>query len=252
MLAAELKTEPESRKRVVGKQHEIEEQLARDKNGRAVFFVNFPLTPMYISPDAVEQDPESDLFIIRPGFEHAIPEGLIPDAKVKNTEQLSTVLGRVLSLSKLEKNPVIIFYVEDRKNVDDHQFKTFISQHDNFKLINITKDEYDEYKAKKISEATYAYHDENDQPIRSCIFATQIINPNLPSDWQILEGQDTQATITHLNELLKRHHQEPIHRVSISLLPATSLFAPLPVNEATNTSLPTTETCRSSSCTFPK
>jgi hypothetical protein len=46
-----LEDEPELREKIVGEQHKIEEQLAHDKKGRAVFFVNFPLTTQIINPD---------------------------------------------------------------------------------------------------------------------------------------------------------------------------------------------------------
>lgn len=246
--------EPELRETVVVRQREIEEALAHDTKGRAVFFVNFPLTPMFISPDAVEKDPESGLFKIKAEYKNAIPAGLIPVDKLNDTTQLSTVLGRVLSLWELKQNPVIIFYVEDR-NVDPTQLVAFQKQHPNFVLQQIVKAEDYTPFIGKISEATYVYLDAEKQQIRQCIFATQIINPNRPSAWQILEGQETQISITYLNDLLVKYGKEPITletktaeermKVSTNILPTTSIFTS-PTGEAANTCLPTTDTCRSS------
>lgn len=247
--------EPELREKIVGRQREIEEQLARDAKGRAVFFVNFPLTPMYINPKAVEKDPKSNLYKLKKGYEHAIPKGLIPDDKLKDPVQLSTVLGRVLSLWELKLNPVVIFYVKDRI-VDSTQFSFFKENHLNFDLQPI--DEEIDYKPfiGKISEATYAYAKDN-QPIEQCTFSTQIIDPNRPSTWQILEGQETLVPITYLNDLLVKYGKEPITQLeaktndermatSIPILPGISLFTHQQIGGAANTSLPTTETCRSS------
>lgn len=276
MLAAKLAPEPSEetklssdeptlREKVVSNQREIEEALAYDKEGRAVFFVKFPLTPMYISHKAVEFNKKDQVYELKKDYKQAIPEDLIPKDKLKEPKQLSTVLGRVLSLWNLKENSVIIFYFKDRGDVDDHEFNIFKEEHPNFKLIRITEAEYDEFKSFKpkgenVAEATYAYTDQKKQAIRQCIFATQIINPNLPSNWQVLEGHETQASIEHLNELLVHHNQELIPvltrtpdtgtEASIRALPNVGIFISQPANDNTNSL--SEEPCLSPSCPSSK
>lgn len=166
---------------------------------------------MYISFEAIQFNEISRLYELKSNYKHAIPEGLISDDKLTDAAQLSTVLGRALLLSKLKQNSVIIFYVEDRK-IDNSQFKVFLEKYKNFKLIQISKTEYDEFKSqnKNIPEATYAYCDKEKQPIWRCIFSTQIINSHLFSSWKILNNHEAQNAIKHLNELLVRYNQKKI------------------------------------------
>lgn len=244
----QLDDEAQSRKKIVGEQREIEEQLAADKNGRAIFFVKFPLTPLYISPDAVQFNEQSKLYELKPNHPDAIPAGLIPEEKLKDPEQLSTVLGRVLTLKKLEENPVIIFYVKHRENVDRTQFEVFCKKRPNFILQQI--DEAKDYTPfiGKISEATYAYRDKSEASIRQCIFATQIIDPNRPSAWQRFEGKKTQEPIADLNKLLLAYDKNPIDEMSASVSRAPArFFSPQSANQAAaNPS--STASCPSSTC----
>ncbi|MGC1853960.1 MAG: hypothetical protein WA659_01080 [Candidatus Aquirickettsiella sp.] len=253
-----IKDEPESRVKIVGEQHEFEVKLALDTNGRAVFFVPSPLTPLYINPEAVQFNEQSNLYELKPDHRDAIPEGLIPEKKLKNPTQLSTVLARVLSLWELKQNPVIIFYVQDRtydegrKKVDDSHLKAYLNkdEHPYCKLVKITKAEYDAFKAKNLSEAIYSFHDKDGALIQVCIYATQINKPELTSNWLILTGQDAQPIIKNANELLVNHGEEPIPPLETHAQVAgkSSLFTPLPANQATVTS-PTTDTCRLSTTT---
>ncbi len=251
-MLAQHRDEPQSRKKIVGKQHEFELHLVLDTNGRAVFFVPSPLTPLYINPEAVQFNEQSSLYELKPDHKDAIPEGLIPEEKLKDPTQLSTVLGRVLSLWELRENSVIIFYFKDRiydegrKKVDDSQLKTFLNKRKNYKLIEIAEDVYNEFKLKNLSEATYAYSDKNRALIRACIYAVQINTPNLPSNWKIVEGRDTQPIIKNVNELLIKYEEKPIPLLEthVQVPGKSSLFPSLPANQATISS--TTDTCRSS------
>lgn len=209
--ASELRTESELRKKVVVKQSEFEQLLTNSVDGRAVFLTPSILTPLFISIDAIRQNPNTKLLELKPGYENSIPAGLIPNEKLADPVQLDTVLRRVKTLHELKHN-VEIFYVEDRK-VDDSHLKIFLSEHPNFKLTKITKADYDKFKAKDkyVPEANYTYHDESGQPVFQCVLATQINTPNFPSDWKVLEGEATKKAIEYLNEFLKHQNCEAFH-----------------------------------------
>lgn len=235
--------EPALRKKVVGEQREIEEEFAHDGNGSAVFFVEFPLTPMYINPDVIEKDPKSELYVLKPDCKDPIPKGLIPDDKLQNPEQLSTVLGRVLSLWKLKKQNVIIFYLKDREEVDTTQFERFKKEHPNFDLQQIEEVEYKGF-FEKIAAATYAYHDKSRHLLERCVFATQAIKPDKPSRWEVLKDLNAQEPIIELNKLLVKYKKDPIPLPhSIGRLTSQGLFRFSP-DEAANTISPT-GACRS-------
>ncbi len=204
----------ELRINIVGQQRKIEEEFVNDPKGRAFFLVKNLLTPLYIDPNAVEYDPESNLFIIKPGFEQAIPKHLISKEVLEDPRQLSTVLGRVLSLNKLQKNSVLVFYIKERINVDTKAYERFKMNHANFKFIEISEEIYQSFKEiliqekkEEVAEATYVYHqaESNNKLFEQCIFATQANNPAARSRWEILKGTDTTPAIKALNQLLEKH-----------------------------------------------
>ena len=243
--------------KVVGEQREIEVQLAGAEEGRAVFFVKFPLTPIYIPPKAIEQNKETKLFELKKGYEHAISKNLISKKVLEDPEQLSTVLGRVELLWE-SKTPTIVFYVAERENLGP-EFEEFKEDRKNFEFFQISEEEYKSFKKKpeeEIAEATYAYYKKSElegtELVVQCIHATQANNPFGSSRWKRLQGLCTAPAIIALNKLLIKCEKDPMplpispedrmHH-SISVLPNNSLF----INEAANTRMPTdTDTCRSS------
>lgn len=199
---------------IVGRQLEIEQEFVKDPRGRAFFFVKNPLTPLYIAPNSVKYDSEAGLFVIKPGFEDTIPKNLISKEVLEDPKQLSTVLGRVLSLDGLKESTILVFYINDRKDVVATAYENFKINHKNFSFIKISEEKYQFYKKiieggnqEEIPEATYVYHSSQvaDQLFEQCVFATQANNPAGRSCWQILKGVDTAPAIIELNKLLKQH-----------------------------------------------
>lgn len=207
--------ESENRIKVVGEQCEIEHAVANSKIGKAVFFVPTLLTPMYIPLEAVEIDREAQLYRLKPDY--PIPDGLIPQEKLENPEQLNTVLERVLSVNgMLEKgSDIIILYVNrERKKVDgkegfvdDSNIKALEKEYSNsLKLVAISETQYETYKESGVCAATYYYDSRQDTeqsiPLIKGVNATQIREPNTPNPWNILEGEAVKPSVDSLNKLL--------------------------------------------------
>lgn len=254
--------------KIVGEQYKIEKRLIKDPTGRALYFVKNPLTPLYIDPKAVKYDPDIELFVIKPKFKHAIPKNLISEKVLNDEKQLSTVLARVLLLHQFIENRVIVFFVEERKNVDTTMYEEFKRHHPNFEFIQISEDEYQSKKMleegkEAIAEATFVYHESEleNKLIEQCIFATQANNPFSHNRLEILEGQNAARSIIRLNEFLTKQKINPIPvpikttdegrmlATSANKIPKAGLFTfqPQPTDSAINTNLPRTETCRAQS-----
>jgi hypothetical protein len=89
---------------VVNRQYSIEIKMAKHaEKGAAVFFVPSLLTPMFVNRKHVEKNAASQLFQLKQGPEadKTIPDGLIPQNKLDDPQQLSTVLQRVISINEL-------------------------------------------------------------------------------------------------------------------------------------------------------
>jgi hypothetical protein len=259
MMRAELREEvtplqtqdePALRIKVVGEQREIEIKLPFCKNVRVVFFIRNPLTGAYIPREKIQYNEEKKIYEFTP---EALKDekfmahirAIISEAVLNDEKQLSTVLSRVELLEESEA-PTVVFYSAERKNVDPSHFERFKREHPNFDFQRIDEAEYNSYLGK-ISEATYVYQDENMQPQYRCVFATQAIEPDRPSRWEVVKGLLTREPITFLNVLLKAYKKAEIP------LPynRSLLFTPSPANEAANTRL-STDTCRSPSAPSTK
>lgn len=92
---AKISDDAKLRVGVVSEQREVEEKLAA---GKAIFAVPSLLTPMFISPKYVTYDEKDSLYKLNTTDKSVLPAGLIPESKLQDPAQLSTVLGRVLSV----------------------------------------------------------------------------------------------------------------------------------------------------------
>lgn len=92
----------------VNDQAKIEEDIiASSELATAVFCVPTPLTPLYIEKKDIFLDEADGLYKIRKA--ELIPNGLIPEDKLKDPKQLSTVLRRVLTIhGMLEKGMKVV------------------------------------------------------------------------------------------------------------------------------------------------
>lgn len=246
--------EPEKRIEIVNKQHAIEMKLESDRTANVVFFLELLPTPMSISPDAVYFNSEKQLYEIKedPKYKNAIPKGLIPEQKLNDPKQLSTVLARSLSLWNLT-GKVWVFYTKDRGIEDHAQIEAFKQAHTEFILKIISTETYKSFKDKETPAATYV-SEENAEWVWQCIQATQIIKPNEPNPWRISLNDPKDAG--NINELMKMSGYEPLPlpgvnpatsmTASTSALTNVGIFMPLSANEAANTISLSTETCRPS------
>lgn len=176
--------EAKARKDIVGTQREIELDVARSradgKMGAAIFFVPTPLTPLFINPDDVFQDSDG-LFKLKQG--KRMPEGLIPPEKAEEAAQLSTVLGRVLSMrDMLEAGlPITVFLVNSgRPRVDNKAENVVPAQgslieryKERWKIVEMTKEEYDQNK-DSIAAASYLWWNQKGNMREAVFFASQI------------------------------------------------------------------------------
>jgi hypothetical protein len=97
---------------IVGQQKEYEENLVKMSadacgNLAMMFVVPDMVTPAFVNPDDVEKS--GDLWVLKEG--RSIPAGLVNDTVSTDPEQLSTVLGRAITLrDMLELGARIIIY----------------------------------------------------------------------------------------------------------------------------------------------
>lgn len=180
--------ESEARKDIVGTQREIEIDVALSradgKLGAAIFFVPTMLTPLYINPDDVFQDSDG-LFKLKEG--KRLPEGLIPPEKAADPAQLSTVLGRVLSMRDMleEGLPITVFLVNrGRPRVDNKAENVVWAEgslieryKERLKIVDITKEEYEQNK-DSIAAASYLWWDQKGKMREAVFFASQINVPD--------------------------------------------------------------------------
>lgn len=205
------RTETVNRIEVVGEQHKIEKQVASAKKGAAVFVVPSLLTPLFISPDAVLFD---GIHKLKEGSEQAIPDGLIPEEKMKDPKQLDTVLARVLTVMAMLKagvNVVVLHVDEERKKADKKM--GFVNKKrilelteqfaKNLLLVPIADADYQNYK-DKVCAATYYF--DADKTYSIGIDATQINSAVTSQNWGVRTEAVAIAKIDNLNELLKRNN----------------------------------------------
>lgn len=107
----------------VNDQAKIEEDIiASSELATAVFCVPTPLTPLYIAKEEIFLDKTDGLYKIRNA--ELIPNGLIPEDKLNDPKQLSTVLRRVLTIhGMLEKGMKVVVLCKalDRPSLTDKQ-----------------------------------------------------------------------------------------------------------------------------------
>lgn len=210
--ATSNKDETKNRIEVVGKQYEVEKLVAKSTKGAAVFVVPSILTPLFISPEAVIFD---ELFKLKPGYEKAIPEGLIPEEKLKDPAQLSTVLARVLAVVEMLNSGIniIVLHVDaERKKADKKM--GFVDKKQVLELMNkypkklsfttISDADYQRYK-DKVCAATYCYNDGTGSHTVG-IDATQINSATTSQNWGIRTAQEAKDKLAQLDLLLSEYH----------------------------------------------
>ncbi len=158
--------EPKVRTENVNRQREIEVEVIASGKGDALFFVPTPLTPFYIDPNAVTQNAEG-LYVLKEGY--FIPDGLIPTEKQNNPAQLSTVLGRVLTVVDMLKKGIdvtVFCTTSDRPKADGKSghvepahFKALQKQFSNLHIVTIPSEKYASLK-DTLPAATYFFKDQ--------------------------------------------------------------------------------------------
>lgn len=200
---------------VVSEQRNVEEKLT---SGKAIFAVPSLLTPMYINPKHVIYDEKDSLYKLVENDLTLIPVGLIPEAKMRDPAQLSTVLGRVISVRKMLERAIemtILYTQKDRPKadnkegfVDSTEINLLVQQFKNCHLVPIDAKLYDEYKTK-VCAATYFY-DDNGVDTYVGIDANQINSTTANHDWGVKRDQAMVEKFEALNELLVECNLEPM------------------------------------------
>lgn len=187
-----VKDEPKDRIRVVGEQYKLEIAVVQSKKGAAVFLVPACVTPLYIPRKNLEN----------------IPDGLIPENKLHDPEQLQTVTERVESINAILEAgmPITVLCVDrDRKKadqkpgtVDNANVTALEKKYANLKIVTISQEQYDQFKGV-VCAASYCYGDEH---TLIGINAVQINTPNTPNPWDVLKDEAVKPAIAKLDELL--------------------------------------------------
>ena|SRR3990167_8810690 len=227
---------PQNRLDVLNAQHGIELQVAQSTDALAVFFVPVLPTPLYIDPEAIIQNPDG-LFVLKPGFENAIPDGLIPAEKQSDPLQLSTVLARVISMHQMLANGVkmMVLYVNPQRPkadhkagfVDDAQIKSVIAR-TQLKLVSISDEIYTANKTQ-ICAATYCFFDDAREQHIIGIDAPQIQSRDSASECRVLQGDAIREKTDCLNQLFAQREVQlaiDTHYPSV-VIPGTLFGSPV-------------------------
>ena len=200
---------------VVGEQRLIEESLTM---GSAIFVVQDMLTPLFISEEHVSLDPADGLYKLKNDDKALIPDGLIPEAKLNDPKQLSTVLGRVLSMPAMLKSGVEVTVVHvnlDRPKADNKlgfvdatNIAKLKEKYRNFHFQIIPQATYDHYKTK-VCAATYC-DEQSGEKVFTGIDASQINSTKSHHDWGVKPDEEVEDKVSSLNQLLNEFSLEPI------------------------------------------
>ncbi len=200
---------------VVGEQRLIEESLAM---GSAIFVVQDMLTPLFISEEHVWLDASDGLYKLKNDDKALVPDGLIPEVKLNDQKQLSTVLGRVLSMPAMLKNGVEITVIHvninrskaDNKQgfVDETNIAALKAKYPNLHFHIIPQDTYDHYKTK-VCAATYC-DEQSGEKVFTGIDASQINSTKSQHEWGVKADEKVEDKVTSLNHLLSDFHLQPI------------------------------------------
>jgi len=203
--------EPQKRIEIVGiVQRKVEFAVAKAKKAAAVFFVPTMLTPLYLNPDDVFLDNKDGLYKLKnfnpddivcvgedankkktyqlaPGVAStsmaAFLGELMPLEKAKDPAQLSTVLGRVISMHEMLEAgvPVAILTTNmgrPKLNNPDALVEVLpgsvLARHDNRITRVVISDGLYKLLKDKIAAATYKLLNENGAERTVNIFASQI------------------------------------------------------------------------------
>jgi hypothetical protein len=192
---------------VVSKQKELEDKL---ESGVAVFVVPTLLTPMHIDPQYVYLDEKDNLYKLTTANNSPIPDGLISEEKLRDPKQLSTVLGRVLSVHEMLKRGIEITIIcahserakadnkegfVDRKQIDTLQERYAKNLHIKF----IDKHLFEQY-SQQVCAATY--YDEKNATF-SGIDASQINVTEKHHEWGAHDDQKMKEKVMALQKLLQ-------------------------------------------------
>lgn len=201
---------------IVGEQRLIEESLTM---GSAIFVVQDMLTPLFISDEHVWLDAADGLYKLKNDDKALIPDGLIPEEKLKDPKQLSTVLGRVLSVPAMLKSGVKITVIHvnthrpkaDKKPglVDATNIAKLKEKYRNLHFQIIPQATYDHYKTK-VCAATYC-DEQSGEKVFTGIDASQINSTISQHDWGVKKGDEkVEDKVSSLNHLLNEFSLEPI------------------------------------------
>ncbi len=218
---AKISDDAKLRVGVVSEQREVEEKLAA---GKAIFAVPSLLTPMFISPKHVIYDEKDSLYKLNTTDKSVIPDGLIPESKLQDPAQLSTVLGRVLSVRNMLARGIEITILHAQKerpkadnkpgHVDAAEIHLLTQQYKNLHLKLIDEKLYEEFKTR-VCAATYWYDDKGVDAYVG-IDASQINSATANHDWGVKRDHAMIDKLEALNELLIQCHLEPMSSKSLT------------------------------------
>ena len=201
---------------------ELAQQSKENVPGAVAFFVPDLLTPLFPRVDIIYQDPTDNLFKFSGG--DGLSVGLMSAEKAGNAEQLSSVLGRCLSMQEVleEGVPVIIFAVNPiRKQVKpgdplapvDAMPGSLLERYkERLTIVPITPEEYEENKLK-IPAASYVL-----QNGMACYFISQINHPHeISSDkFDRFYGDEAKEFVKNLDNKLAEHGLKPLAEIAKS------------------------------------
>lgn len=200
---------------VVEAQRLIEVSLT---TGSAIFVVKDMLTPLFISHEHVYLDEKDNLFKMKNDEKTFIPAGLIPEEKLNDPKQLSTVLGRVLSMRAMLESGVeitVIHMNRDRPKVgnnnefvDSTNIVKLKEQYKNLHFCIIPQETYDDYQTK-VCTATYC-DEQSGVKVFKGIEANKIHSITNQHEWGVKDDNQVAGKISSLNELLEDCGMTPI------------------------------------------
>lgn len=164
---------------------------------------------MFVNPIYVVL--EDGLYKLNVDAKEAIPDGLMPEAKLQDPQQLSTVLGRVLSVRAMLDRGVDVTIL----HVDPTEITSLKIKYKNLHLQAIGKQLYDQYK-NLVCAATYR-DEQSDEVTYTGIDASQINATAAHHDWGVKADQAVIDKIRYLDYQLIDCHLEPITSRSPSL-----------------------------------
>ncbi len=200
---------------VVDQQGQIEQNIsAFGDAAAAIFVVPDLLTPLFINPRHVTQ--RNGLYCLTETG--TIPQRLIPQAKLDDPAQLSTVLARTLTIERMLASGVrvIVFHIHAHRkqvggqgDVDESEFQKLRQRYPTLVLLPISQIDYKALQPK-VCTATYCHYDATGLHVMG-VNATQIHAAPALCHWGVKTLADESEACQTLNAFLASRNLPCLH-----------------------------------------